>query len=264
MSRPVDPIKAPTPREIPLKDAPLVRVIAQLRFPEVLSIEQRDFVAPFQESIRSTYPVLRQEQTQGITLGAAGVAPGRPQIAWRFGDQGGHWRVSLTPGFLAIETTKYRSRSDFLGRLRTITQSLVEHVQPGQLDRLGIRYIDRVSGDLVDEIALLVQPEIRGIAGTAVASHATLSLSETRFDTPDFGLTARWGILPPETIYDPSAIEPSTEKSWVLDLDMFSVTPTFFVVDSIIEKAQHYAERIYTFFRWAVTDEFLHRYGGDP
>lgn len=49
-----------------------------------------------------------------------------------------------------------------------------------------------------------------------------------------------------------------------LDLDMFSATPTPFVVDQVVEQAQRYAERIYTIFRWAVTDEFLVRYGGKP
>ena len=52
MSAAVDPLVAPLPAEVPLNHAPLVRVIAQLRFPEILSVEQRDFVAPFQEAIR--------------------------------------------------------------------------------------------------------------------------------------------------------------------------------------------------------------------
>ena len=70
MSADLDPFVAALPAEVPLKDAPLVRVIAQIRFPEILSIEQRDFVAPFQEAIRGTYSVLRQEQAQGMLLGS--------------------------------------------------------------------------------------------------------------------------------------------------------------------------------------------------
>ena len=69
-----NPLEAPTPEEVPLNDAPLVRVIAQLRFPEILSVEQREFVAPFQEATRSRYPVLRQEQTHRASAGAGGVA----------------------------------------------------------------------------------------------------------------------------------------------------------------------------------------------
>jgi uncharacterized protein (TIGR04255 family) len=264
MSATLDPLVAPLPAEVPLKDAPLVRVIAQLRFPEILSVEQRDFVAPFQEAIRSTYPVLRQEQTPGLLLGLSGVAPAKPQIAWRFGDTNGHWRVSLTPDFLALETTKYVSRSDFFGRLKAVIQALDEHVEPAQVDRLGVRYIDRITGDAVDDIAKLVRPEVRGITGTIAATHAAHALSESMFEVEDARVLARWGFLPPGATVDPAAIEPAKEKSWILDLDMFSAGPMPFVVDGVIEQAQRYAERIYTVFRWAVTDQFLVRYGGKP
>jgi len=260
----VDPLVAPLPAEVPLKDAPLVRVIAQLRFPEILSVEQRDFVAPFQEAIRSRYPVLRQEQTQGIMLGPAGVTPVKPQIAWRFSDTAGHWRVSLTPTFLALETTQYASRSDFLARLRAVTEALAEHVEPGQLDRLGVRYIDRITGSAVDELAKLVRSEVRGISGTIAATHAAHALSESVFELADARVLARWGRLPAGATVDPAAIEPAQDKSWILDLDMFSAAPMPFDVDRVVVEAQRYAERIYTIFRWAVTDEFLKRYGGEP
>jgi len=264
MSSDVDPLVAPLPAEVPLKDAPLVRVIAQLRFPEILSVEQRDFVAPFQEAIRSVYPVLRQEQTQGIMFGPAGLAPAKPQIAWRFGDTDGHWRVSLAPDFLALETTKYVSRADFFGRLTAVAQALDEHIGPAQVDRLGVRYIDRITGAAVDEIAKLVRPEVRGITGTIAAAHASHALSESMFEVEGARVLARWGFLPRGATVDPAAIEPANEKSWLLDLDMFSATPMPFVVNRVVEQAQRYAERIYTIFRWAVTDDFLARYGGNP
>lgn len=258
----MDPLVAPPPAEIPLKDAPLVRVIAQLRFPEILAIEQRDFVAPFQQAIRSTYPVLRQEQTQGILLGPGALTSAKPQIAWRFSDTAGHWRVSLTPEFLALETTKYSSREDFFGRLKVLAGALDEYMEPGQIDRLGVRYIDRITGDAVDDIARLVRPEVRGITGTVAATHAAHALSESVFELPDARVLARWGCLPPDATVDPAAIEPAKEKSWILDLDMFSAASMPFAIDRVVAEAQRYAERIYTIFRWAVTDDFLLRYGG--
>ncbi len=258
----VDPLVAPPPVEVPLKDAPLVRVIAQLRFPEILSVEQRDFVAPFQEAIRSKYPVLRQEQTLGFLVGPGSHAPAKPQIAWRFTDTEGHWRVSLTPEFLALETTKYVSRSDFFGRLKVVAEALDEHIEPGQLDRLGVRYVDRITGVAVDDIDKLVRSEVRGISGTIAAAHTIHSISESMFELPGARLLARWGCLPPGATVDPAAVEPADERSWILDLDMYSAAPMPFSVEHVVAEAQRYAERIYTVFRWAVTDEFLVRYGG--
>jgi uncharacterized protein (TIGR04255 family) len=264
MSAIVNPLEAPPPAEVPLQAAPLVRVIAQLRFPEILSVGQREFVAPFQEATRGTYAVLRQEQTQGILFGPGGIAPVKPKIAWRFTDTTGDWRVSLTSEFLALETTRYVSRSDFFSRLQFLTEAVIEHIGPSQLDRLGVRYIDRITGPEVDAIASLVRPEVRGIVGTSIATQAVHTISESLFELTDARMLARWGCLPPGQTVDPAAIEPAAVKSWILDLDMFSVAPMPFGVDQVISEAQRYAERIYALFRWAVTDEFLIRFGGKP
>lgn len=259
-----DPFVDPPPAEVPLKDAPLVRVIAQVRFPEVLAIEERSFVAPFQEALRATYPVLREQQSQGLVLGPSGLTPAKTQLAWRFADVAGDWRVSLTSEFLALETTRYISRSHFLERLREVVTALDAHVEPKLIDRLGVRYIDRITGSAVDEIGGLVCGEVRGINGTIAATHASHALSESLFELGTARVLARWGRLAAGATVDPAAIEPATEKSWILDLDMFSAAPAPFSVDHVVEQSRLYAERIYAIFRWAVTDDFLRRYGGTP
>ena len=99
---------------------------------------------------------------------------------------------------------------------------------------------------------------MRGIAGTPVSAQALHALSESMFALDGARLLARWGRLPPDATVDPAAIEPS----WILDLDMFSAEPVPFSTERVLEDAQRFAERIYTFFRWAVTDDFLRRYGG--
>ena len=126
------------------------------------------------------------------------------------------------------------------------------------------RYIDRITGAAVDEIAELVRAEVRGITGTVAATHAAHALCESMFELPDARVLARWGRLPAGATVDPAAIEPAQEKSWILDLDMFSAAPMPFAVDRVLTEAQRFAERIYTIFRWAVTDNFLRRYGGTP
>jgi len=62
---------------------------------------------------------------------------------------------------------------------------------------------------------------------------------------------------------DPAAIEPLAEVSWILDLDMFRPESRAFAPDDVVADARAYAERIYAFFRWAVTEDFLRLYGGD-
>jgi uncharacterized protein (TIGR04255 family) len=259
-----DPLIDPPPREVPLPEAPLVRVLAQVRFPLVVSIEQREFIGPFQEALRSSYPVLRQEQTLGVVLGPAVLSQMPAQTAWRFNDADGRWRVSLTPEFVALETTAYKSRSDFLDRFRVVLAALEKHIEPKVIDRLGLRYIDRVVGPLIKDIHRLVRPEVLGIATTPAFKHVRHALAENLFEANGALVLARWGTLPPEATVDPAAIEPTSEVSWILDLDMFSASSKPFNVDEIVSDATRFAERLYTFFRWAVTDDFLRQFGGKP
>lgn len=261
-----DPLVGPPPEEVPLSDAPLVRVIAQAQFPIILSVEQRDFIAPFQESIRKTYPVGKQEQTLGLAVVPHGVAPAQKQVAWRFSNVECTWRVSLAPEFLALETTSYTSRNDFLERLQAIVEALDEHVSPSVVQRLGLRYIDRVTGEALSEIGQLVRPQVLGMLAAPMSAHARHSLSETVFAIPDTKeqVMVRSGRLPAKGTVDPNAIEAVDEPSWLLDLDMFSTEQRPFAPEPLISEVRRYAERLYTVFRWAVTNDFLRRYGGNP
>src|SRR4051794_29966976 len=95
-----DPMVGSAPREVPLPAAPLIRVVAQVRFPAILKIEQDSgFVAEFQEAVRDRYPFLTHEKGQQVTLGPMQpiqVEFSSPSV-WRFADgpKGWAWRVSL-------------------------------------------------------------------------------------------------------------------------------------------------------------------------
>lgn len=261
-----NPLTGPPPAEVPLTDAPLVRVIAQVRFPLVASVEKRDFIAPFQEAIRADYPVLRSEQSRSVVLGHQGVMDARANTVWRFHDASSVLRVTLAPDFLALETARYTSRDDFLDRLERVLKALVAHVNPKVIDRLGVRYIDRVAGDNLEDLPLLVRPEVCGVLSTALASHARHSIAEAVFVLPDDAgqVMTRWGLVPAHGTVDPAAVDAIDEPSWLLDIDAFQAETRELDVDAAVQQARGFAERIYSVFRWAVTDEFLWRYGGQP
>ncbi len=260
------PLMGPPPPEVPLPDAPLVRVIAQVRFPMVASVEKRDFIATFQEAIRADYPVLRPEESRSVVLGPKGVMDARANTVWRFHDGSGAWRVSLAPDFLALETTRYTSRDDFLGRFGSVLEALVTHVDPKVADRLGVRYIDRVTGSNLSDLPRLVRPEVCGILSTAFAKLARQAICEAVFDLPGNAgqVKTRWGRVPAHGTVDPASVDAIDEPSWLLDVDAFQAEQRALDVDSVLQQARGFAERIYSVFRWAVTDEFLRRYGGQP
>lgn len=257
-----NPLTDAVPAEIPLPNAPLERVIVQVRFSPILKIAQRDFIIPFQEAIRATYPSLEHDQTQLLTLGPEGMVPKESSIRWRFIDMNGEWTVSLAPDFVAMETRRYTSRADFFGRFLGVLETVHEHFQPGLVERIGVRYIDRIEADGLEEISSLVRPEVAGVLPTPVRSAAVHALAEHIFEVDGARLLARWGILRAGRTVDPAAIEPIGEPSWLLDLDMFKISRRSFEPAAIIAEARSYSERLYCFFRWVVTDAFLVRYGG--
>jgi len=258
------PLTGPPPAEVPLTDPPLVRVIAQVRFPLIASVEKRDFIAPFQEAIRKSYPVLRPEQSRGVVLGPEGVVESRSNTSWRFHDTDGAWRVTLAPDFLALETVKYTSRDDFLHRLKLVVQALEDHVDPQVVDRLGIRYVDRIPGVDLDDLPRLFRREVAGILATPLAAHARHAITESVFDLPDGGqVTTRWGLIPAKGTVDPAAVDPIDEASWLLDVDVFRAETRALDTPALMSEARGFAERVYSIFRWAVTDAFLRRYGGE-
>jgi uncharacterized protein (TIGR04255 family) len=266
VNTPQTPLAGPPPAEVTLATPPLVRVIAQVRFPVIASVEKREFIAPFQEAIRRDYPVLRPEQSRSVVLGPDGVRDARATTAWRFHDVGSDWRVTLAPDFLALETGSYTSRDDFLARFRSVLLALEEHVDPKVIDRLGVRYIDRVTGANLDDLPALVRPEVSGVLSTPLAELVRHALSEHVFVLPEGAglVTARWGLVPGRSTVDPAAVEPIEEPSWLLDVDAFQGDTRALDVDATVAQARSFAERIYSIFRWAVTDEFLRRYGGQP
>ncbi|MFB2923297.1 MULTISPECIES: TIGR04255 family protein [Aerosakkonema] len=261
-----NPLIAQPPREVPLKEAPLIRVLAQVRFPPILSIQDSSFVAPFQEAIRENYPILDPEQTRGFILGSQGVEQTELTTIWRFRAADGNWRVSLAPDFVALETISYLSRSDFLKRLENVLIALDVHIKPQIVQRYGLRYIDRLTGSDTKDIPKLVRSEIAGIVATELGNYLHQTIAESLFNLPkeEGQLIARWGLLPADTTIDIATIEAIAEPSWVLDLDMSISKQQEFSTEALMSEMERFAERIYTFFRWAVTDDFLRRFGGEP
>jgi uncharacterized protein (TIGR04255 family) len=258
-------LHGPAPSEIPLPDAPLVSVIAQVRFPTLLAVSLPDRIIGFHEAIRERYPYLdRQEVPPFFVMSGSSPKPvGESVVHWRFADDPANyrWRATLSTEFVALETRAYESRKDFLGRLETILQTLEDTLDPMHMTRLGIRYVDQVKGEPLSRIETLLEKEVLGVA-CSIGASATQLLTQLSVAATPGELLARWGKLPANMTIDPNAVPPLGEESWLLDLDVSRSATSSFETKAIIETATFAAERVYTVFRWMVTDEFLRTYGG--
>jgi uncharacterized protein (TIGR04255 family) len=254
--------------EVPLRDSPLTSVIAQVRFPAVMSIQgDPGFVGPFQEALRKDYPILRQERQLLVLVGPTGGFPQDAGVLLRFEQQDPDaWQVTLAPTFVSLSTKKrYASRSDFLTRLTVVLHALEGWLGPKVCDRIGVRYLDRVSKEHLEQLSKLVRPEVLGVGGSPTEGGVEVvhSLADTLFRLDDSSeLRSRWGILPAGATYDPG-VEPIGDPSWVLDLDHYTAKPEDFDLAAINDRVATFCDRIYRFFRWAVTDDFLDTFGAE-
>ncbi len=258
----VDEPFGPAIPSVPLPNSPLSLVVAQIRFPIVASISEQVFVGPFQERIRNTYSELRREEERLVAIGPAGIGTPPLGIVWRFSDDDHNWEVALAPEFLALATNGYTGRADFLGRLGVLLEALDAWINLRKVLRLGVRYIDRIDEEHLDSIGQLVRPEVLGPMTVTDSSDVRLqhSLSDCQYQFSDnTEMRARWGLLPPKATFDP-AIDPIESNSWVLDLDASHGERTFDPV-AILSQVRLFSDRIYRYFRWATTDQFLVNFG---
>ena len=263
-SSPYDPEAV---EECRLGNAPLVRVLAQVRHPALLSLtgeEANQTALRVAHALDDHFPIFEAARETGIIVTPAGVKEHQDSGAaiWRLRDSKETWQVSFGKEFLAIETSAYDGRTHFCDQLSSVLSAYVNEVRPPSATRIGVRYTNRITEprDLT-RIKDLVRRELLGLVGTEFPAGTELlhSFSQAQFATIDGGSSLNWGLLPANTSFDPSLTAVDL-PSWILDIDAFHSARVPFEVETVTELARSLAGRAYTHFRWAITEEFLNTY----
>ena len=257
-----DPVEA-----IPLDPPPLARVLAQVRFSPVLGVADERMAGLVQQRLREYYPLVSGEVEVSIPiqLGPGLVPAPTPTRIWRYQNEDESWRVSLASNFVALESAAYPGHEIFFDRLEYVLRAVGDVVEPSQVERTGVRYVQRLAEpDDLERIAEFVRPEIVGVCSIANAdANLTLCLTQTQASVMDVQLSARWGLLPPDTAIDP-VITPIGGASWIMDIDVFDERREPFDPASLAQRALSHSRHQYRFFRWAIEPAFLLRFGADP
>ena len=137
-----------TSERVIYKKNPLIQVMCQLRFPRILSINEKVPV-DFQERIRKTYPIYNvavEQQQQLIVEPSIDPLPKFIQNEQRnnysFSSEDYIWRINLTSTFLSLSTLQYERWEDFRSHLQEPLQALIEIYYPAFFERVGLRYVD--------------------------------------------------------------------------------------------------------------------------
>ena len=252
------PLTCPVPPEISLESPPLKLALARIQFPPILTINQPSSpaVAAFQEDMRKDYPDYQMQANTGLA-----VVP--ISLFRHIFESASGWNVYLTQEFVALTATNYRSRAEFVDRIRCVTEATKKHFSPDHATRLGIRFIDRVEGEAVKEIDQYVNPAFLGPfsnVNSQMAGEALLSPSESEAAN----MILRWGYLSPNKPFHGVEIPPCPDTCWFLDSDINSKEYDDFDPAKIAADAMVLTGRIYAFFRHVFNDKFLMSCGGKP
>jgi len=124
--------------EVPLPAAPLVKVLAQVRYPRPAGFSAAESIEPAQRALAGRYPINREGQSRNLVITPEGVTeqPGGGSV-WTLQDLTAAWQVTLAEQFVAIETSSYESRTDFCNRLEELLSVVAKTLRPPIYDRLG-------------------------------------------------------------------------------------------------------------------------------
>jgi uncharacterized protein (TIGR04255 family) len=254
---------------VPLPSAPLVRTIAQIRFPHLTKFStNEDAVARcVADALADQYPFMNVGHEVTMTITVEGTREDRsPTRLWRLVSGDRNWQITFCGSFLSIDTTNYVRRRDFAQRLIDAWNALNAEVSVPYIERLGVRYVNQLtSRDHLARLPELLRPEVLGISDSqdeeAVLESA---ITEARYRLSDgASFMARWGLLPSNSSVD-NVVPAHDYPTWLLDMDSFrEFTPGSQQGADIFEDVRSLALRGYQFFRWAVTDDFLVAFGGE-
>ena len=124
----------------------LIEVICQLRFPAILSIETKT-PADFQDTVRERFP---QYACQTETLTAAPDGTRSTQKNHSFVSAEGDFKISLTKGFIAFSTVRYRGWEQFAGMMDEPLGQFIRIYRPAYFERVGLRYLNGISRKALD------------------------------------------------------------------------------------------------------------------
>lgn len=250
-------LELPEPDRSRLPRSPLELVVFQVRFDRHVAISDGRTATRLQQALADRAEGFDQisEVTAGeinVAVGPAGQAVNEARsTGWRFG--GATTAAVLMPDHLALETSAYTTWEDFAPVLAAIVDATAEVVDPALEQRIGLRYVDRIT-----ELSLktpldwsrYIREELLGpIRHPQLGPHV---LSAHQQVVVDLDGEARCGLR-----HGPLENTATNAVDYVLDFDIFRQGGRPFDPDSIKDTAESFHTWALQLFHATVTDELL-------
>lgn len=247
-------IGLPHVAELPLQNPPVAEVLAQVRFPPLLSILKEPPIN-FQETIRQRFPQLTRESTAQVAINN----DDQPSLTfqppvYRFSSTESESQAVLSADFFAVSTKRYAGWRRFLDDLSYVFTAVAHVYNPSYASRVGLRYINHLTYNNtgVDNRAALfqlVRPELTATLHGPFWENADEMISVVSFADGEARLNLRYGY----SIMDES-------PTFLLDFDYFEEGTIS--LDALLPRFEQYHTTIYDAFRWCLLPHTISLLGG--
>jgi uncharacterized protein (TIGR04255 family) len=164
----------------PLKTPPVYFTLAQVRFNPILKLA--DYVPSIQESFRrAAYPAFESQMGFSIKITVENGQPkpvSEPQQRFAFGDAEQTHRFLLDMNSLALQSTDYGRFEVFAKRFEEGLERVHESVTLDFIERVGLRYLNKVSPLEGDALKDYLTTEAMGLRA-ALGGESAYSYCET-------------------------------------------------------------------------------------
>jgi len=250
-----------------LRNAPLIYVVAQVRFSAIVAIEK--FVPEIQEKLRHKgFPRFVRGQVMEIALQPDGAPKFNAVERYEFQDKDARLGIVLQSNSLAIHTNNYLNYEKFEEEIKTALMAVHRVVSINLTERIGLRYVNLIRLRDGENWADYLHRGLLGLDSQAVNVDHWLSRSEAIGTTEVGKLAVRCSqseqAFPPDLLT--STLHYSLELAkgeivTILDFDHFVETVSDFSVANAISTLEKLHESLDLVFAASVTSGALRKWG---
>lgn len=149
---------------VPLSKQPLVLVLGQVRFSTVRKMG--DYIPAIQDEFRRHgFPIEHAGKVQQMTITPAGVHS-TEQERWVYISKDQRWTVTVLHDSVVLQTTAYEKFEGFAEHLERAVRTVLHQTEQdkfGVINRVGIRYINRVQPREGEDYRVYLRPGFHGV-----------------------------------------------------------------------------------------------------
>lgn len=247
------PVSAlPEPSSATLKGAPLEQVVWQMRHEPLEASRDVANVLKVRDELVDSYPVIDQFEQSEVMIGPTGANQSN-KVGWRIRTDDGSWTVVVMQDFVAIECTGYSTWTEFARRARDLLGAVANNLKPSLAQRVGLRYVDRLSRHdtaLPHQWNGLLHPGLLGFATEAPIAPEITAVQTVH--TMKFG---------DDSVLLRSSCAPDTASpagySMLLDTDCFDSRARAFSLDDVVETTTRLHGLSLRLFQLAVSVDYM-------